>query len=51
MDIYTLKMMNLIQHIAKGRYTAGELWWTSQELFPAGIIITMGLQVHISPGG
>jgi hypothetical protein len=31
--------------------TARELWWTSQELSPAGIIITMALQAHISPGG
>jgi hypothetical protein len=31
--------------------TARELWWTSQELSPAGIIVTMSLHVHISPGG
>jgi hypothetical protein len=31
--------------------TARELWWTSQELSSAGIIITMALHAHISPGG
>jgi hypothetical protein len=32
--------------------TARELWWTSQELSPASIIIiTMILHAHISPGG
>jgi hypothetical protein len=32
--------------------TARELWWTSQGLSPAGIIIiTMALHVHISSGG
>jgi hypothetical protein len=31
--------------------TAIELWWMSQELFPASIIITMALHAHISPGG
>jgi hypothetical protein len=38
---------------------ARELWWTSRELSPAGIIIiiiiiiiaTLGFHVHISPGG
>jgi hypothetical protein len=36
--------------VSAGR-TAWELWWTSQELSPAGIIITMALHAHISPGG
>jgi hypothetical protein len=31
--------------------TARQLWWTSQELSPAGIIITMAVHAHISPGG
>jgi hypothetical protein len=31
--------------------TARELWWTSQELSPAGIIITMAIYDLISPGG
>jgi hypothetical protein len=28
---------------------ARELWWMSQELSPAGIVITMGLHALISP--
>jgi hypothetical protein len=36
--------------ISPGR-TARELWWTSQELSPAGIIIAMTHHAHISPGG
>jgi hypothetical protein len=35
--------------ISVGRI-ARELWWTSQEFFPDGIIITMALHAHISPG-
>jgi hypothetical protein len=35
--------------VSAGR-TARELWWTSQELTPAGII-TMALHAHISLGG
>jgi hypothetical protein len=32
-------------------YYARELWWTSQEFSPAGIIIiAMVLHPHISPG-
>jgi len=30
---------------------ARELWWTSQEFSPAGIITTMALHAHISPWG
>jgi hypothetical protein len=33
------------------RRTARELWWTSQELSPAGIIITVALHAHISLQG
>jgi hypothetical protein len=40
----------LATDVSAGR-TAGELWCTSQELSPAGIIITMALHAHISPGG
>jgi hypothetical protein len=36
--------------ISAGR-TARELWWTSQELSPAGIVFTMARHAHISPGG
>jgi hypothetical protein len=28
---------------------ARELWWMSQELFPAGVFITMSLHAHLSP--
>jgi hypothetical protein len=31
--------------------TAREILWTTQELSSAGIIITMALHAHISPGG
>jgi hypothetical protein len=41
----------LAPHVSAGR-TAGELWWTSQELFPAGIITTtMAFHLHISHWG
>jgi hypothetical protein len=30
--------------------TARDLWWTSQELSPAGTIITMALHAYILPG-
>jgi hypothetical protein len=40
----------LTPDVSAGR-TARELWWTSQELSPVGIITTMALNVHISPGG
>jgi hypothetical protein len=30
--------------------TASELWWTSQELSPAAIIITVAVHAHISLG-
>jgi hypothetical protein len=40
----------LARVVAAGR-TARELCQTGQELFPAGIIITMALHAHISPGG
>jgi hypothetical protein len=30
---------------------ARELWWTSQEVSQADIIITLALQAHISAGG
>jgi hypothetical protein len=35
--------------VSAGRI-ARELWWTSQEFSPAGIIITMAVHDHISPG-
>jgi hypothetical protein len=35
--------------VSAGRI-ARELWWRSQELSPAGIIITMALHIHINPG-
>jgi hypothetical protein len=31
--------------------TARELWWTTQEFSPGGIITTMAVHAHISPGG
>jgi hypothetical protein len=34
--------------VSAGRF-ARELWWTSQEFSPAGIVITMALHAHISP--
>jgi hypothetical protein len=34
-----------------GSRTVRELWWTSQELSPLGIIITMAPYAYISPGG
>jgi len=41
----------LLPDVSAGR-TARELWWTSQEFSPAGIIIiTMSLHAHISPEG
>jgi hypothetical protein len=40
----------LAPDISAGR-TSREFWWTSQELCPAGIIITMAYDGHISPGG
>jgi hypothetical protein len=44
----------LFPDVSAGR-NARELWWTGQELFPAGIITTttttMALHAHISPGG
>jgi hypothetical protein len=30
---------------------ARERWWTSQEFFPASIVITMALHTHIPPEG
>jgi hypothetical protein len=39
----------LAPDVSAGR-TARELWWTSQDLSPAAIIITMALHVHISAG-
>jgi hypothetical protein len=36
--------------VSAGRI-ARELWWTSQEFYPSGIIITMALHGNISPGG
>jgi hypothetical protein len=41
--------LKLASDVSAGR-TARELWWTSQELSLTGIIITMVLHVHISPG-
>jgi hypothetical protein len=36
--------------VSAGRI-ARELWWTSQEFSPAGIIIITVLDAHISPEG
>jgi hypothetical protein len=39
----------LLQDDSTG-WIAREFWWTSQEFSPAGIIVTMALHAHISPG-
>jgi hypothetical protein len=36
--------------VSAGRI-ARELWWTSQEFSPAGIIISMAVHAHVSPEG
>jgi hypothetical protein len=40
----------LAPDVSAGR-TARDLWWTSQELSPYGIIVSMAHNAHISPGG
>jgi hypothetical protein len=48
-----LRPFRLLAPNVSGGRTAREIWWTSEELSSAGIIIniTMALHAHISPGG
>jgi hypothetical protein len=52
-EVLAPSILPTLPGVSAGR-TARELWWTSQEFFPAGIIIiitTMALHAHISPQG
>jgi hypothetical protein len=44
-----LPFLILAPDVSAGRNTR-ELWWMSQELSPASVVIAMALHVHISPG-
>jgi hypothetical protein len=49
--ILTLRQFLLLASDDSASRIVIELWWTSQEFYPAGIITTMARHTHISPGG